>query len=101
MNKIGCPLYMITGFLYFIFSYPIIMTWNGGMPLKFVFPDIFATVGNKRALVIWVGQGFEDESMEVFFCILLVKNIMKDKGIRGLEHQLKIKILRSSPTLRL
>lgn len=43
------------------------------------FPDIFAIVGNKWALVIWVGHGFENESMEVFFCILLIKNIMEDK----------------------
>ena len=79
MNKIDCPLYMIKGFPYFIFSYPIILLWRGDMPLKFVFPDIFAMVRNRRALVIWVGQGFEKESIEVFFCILLIKNVMKDK----------------------
>ena len=73
MNKIGCPLYKTKGLPYFIFSHPIIMTWRGDMPL----------VRNRRALVIWVGQGFENESVEVFFCILLIKNVMKDKRTRA------------------
>ena len=92
MNKIGCPLYKTKGFPYFIFSHPIIMTWRGDMPL----------IRNRRALVIWVGQGFENESVEVFFCILLIKNVMKDKRTRAstknknLEVESYFKALRNS-----
>jgi hypothetical protein len=30
------------------------MMLRGNIPLKFAFPDIFAIVGNKRALIIWI-----------------------------------------------